>query len=404
MKRSLTISLCLVVWLCVLSLLSVAGGQESQPNFDSIRDYLDQSVRNETVAGGSVVVFHQGNVVFQTGFGYADIESGRPFEITTPVIVASVSKPLLGTTMFRLAQSGKLDRKLDLAAPLTDYLPEFRDSKLADGTALARPPKVGELLTHTSGLRFDQANNGRIWFQQWTRGKTIEQVVKKVAFDFPFVRQPGTKFAYSGIGTDVLARVAEVATGLPRNEILRTHLCKPLDMANTFYRDQAGLKRHGVTMPTRYRLSEIDKGTGEKESPPTQRTLVLYQGRPVPETDRYGSSGGTVISTAPDLLKWLRMIRDAKIGKDESYLKQSTLNEMLAEHRLGKITSMGLFVRARSDSGEPVRLGHTGSSGTNVWIDFESDTIGIMLTQTLGSDIKPFRIELEKKIMATVEK
>jgi CubicO group peptidase (beta-lactamase class C family) len=96
---------------------------------------------------------------------------------------------------------------------------------------------VIELFTHTSGLRHDEAPGGRPWFASWTEGKTLAQVVKRYALEFPFMAQPGTRYAYSGIGTDVAARVLEVAAARPRNALIVIEVTKPLGMTQTFYRD-----------------------------------------------------------------------------------------------------------------------------------------------------------------------
>lgn len=384
-----------VLAFCVVFWVHVGSAQDSRDfgsrdfdsrDFDSIRSFLDDSVKNGTVAGGSLLIFQEGQVAFQTGFGFADIQSKRPFEIQTPAIVASISKPMLGTTLFRLSETSQFK----LTAPITDFLPEFKNRKLKSGELLVRPPSLIELLTHSSGLRSDNAKLGRIWFQDWTRDQKLEDVVRKVARDFPFASQPGTKFAYSGIGTDVAARIGEKVSGLSRNEMLLVHFCRPLGMNDTFYRDSTGLEEHGAEMPTHYYRK---KETGK---------LLKAKDRPLAKEDRYSSSGGTVISTAPDLLKWLLMLRNRGMHQSRPYLSQSTIASMLKEQTKGKISAGGLFVRNRDEIGLPARYGHTGSSGTNVWIDFETDTIGIMLTQTRGSDIKPFRLELERRVMDVI--
>lgn len=371
----------LVVFACGIP----CDGQQADV-FGPIQTYLNGSVENGTVAGGAVLVFHDGEVVFQTGFGFADVESKRAFAVNTPAVIASISKPIIGTTMFRLADAGAAD----LAAPITEYLPEFTERKLTTGAPLNRPPTINELLTHSSGIRHDSAKGGRIWYQEWTRNKTLEEVMTRVAKEFPFVSQPGTKFAYSGIGTDVVARVGEVVTRLPRNEFLRTHLCAELDMEDTFYRDAAALKRSGLQMPTRYYRS---RETGK---------LRAIRKRPVPKEHRYSASGGSIVSTAPDLLKWLLVIRNGGVHGESVFLSEEATSRMLEERPFGNIAAGGLFIRARDKHQKPITYGHTGSSGTNVWIDFESDTIGIMLTQTRGSDIRPFRKELEQKIMKAI--
>jgi CubicO group peptidase (beta-lactamase class C family) len=111
------------------------------------------------------------------------------------------------------------------------------------------------------------------------------------------------------------------------------------------------------------------------------------------------------MSTAPDLARWLMMIRNQ--GQDENgepFLKAETVAEMLAPFPRSRNARCGLFIRKKDDKGKPLVVGHTGSSGTNCWIDFENDIIGIMLTQTRGKDIKAFRIELENRVSGILTK
>ncbi len=228
----------LFVWTFSVAFTYIGFGQEADPiSFDSVHEFVNSAVENGTVAGGSIIVFHEGKIVWQTGFGFFDIKSKTPFEVDIPAVIASISKPLFGTTIFRLADANKLS----LDDSVAKFLPEFEGRQLEKGESLKRPPMISELLTHTSGLRGDNAKGGRIWYESWTENKTLESVIKKVAKDLPFASQPNSKFAYSGIGTDVVARVGEVSSGLTRNEMIQTLLCSPLGMTSTFYRDAAGL-------------------------------------------------------------------------------------------------------------------------------------------------------------------
>ena len=356
----------------------------AEPDFTSVRAYLDESVDDGTVAGGAVLVLYRGEVVFETGFGYADIASKKPYQIDTPCVVASISKPLLGTAVFHLAERGEVD----LEVPVTKYLPEFEGAKLESGELLMRAPTLIELFTHTSGLRFDEAPGGRPWYASWSHGKPLSFVVGKMAREFPFKAQPGTRYAYSGIGTEVAARIAEVTSGKTRNEFLVAEFCRPLGMTSTYYRDADSLEKAGP-MPTRYYRGK-DGG------------LLVSKKRPVPPPNTYSSSGGSVISTAPDLARWLLMIRNRGHHEGKPYLTARTVQEMLAGTRIGSNARGGFFRRKKDSHGRALVVGHTGSSGTNCWIDFENDLIGIMLTQTRGKHIKPFRLELEKRITACV--
>lgn len=364
------------------------GTHAQSERFASVDACFQKAVQDGTVVGGVLLVSHGGSVVFEKAFGFEDLEQTIPFGIETPVVVASISKPLLGTALHRLVDQGNL--KVDV--PIDQYLPEFKDCKTESGEAVNRLPSVTELLTHTSGLRHDSAKGGRVWYQAWTRDQTMKNVVAKIASEFPFKSQPGTKYAYSGIGTEVAARIGEVASKLPRNELIWNEISKPLGMKHTFYVDAKAIERLGRALPKRYLRS---KKTGK---------LVQATTRPVAPTNRYCSSGGGIISTAPDLLKWLSMILNHGQDVDgKVYLSKKQVADYLTPHSLGYNARGGLFVRKKDQAGIAVAFGHTGSTGTNVWVDFVSKTIGIMLTQTRGSDIKPFRVELENLVMKAIQ-
>lgn len=353
-------------------------------DFAPVDRLLEKTVSEGEVAGGSVLVLHRGNVVFEKGFGFADLESREPFKVETPVIVASISKPLLGTAAFRLSEKGAVD----LTTPISKYIPEFKSATLKSGEALKRAPTTIELFTHTAGTRYSEAPGGRPWFASWTRGRPLAYVVKRYALEIPFAAQPGTRYAYSGIGTDIAARVLEVAAGQPRNQLLAAEVAKPLGMTRTFYRDAVNLKLVG-RMPTRYHRGKDGR-------------LVADKGRPIPPKNTYSSSGGSVISIAPDLAKWLLMISNQGRHEGHAFLAPETLAEMLTAAPHSRNARGGLFIRKKDDAGKTIVVGHTGSSGANCWIDFEHDLIGIMLTQTRGKDIRSFRITLEKLITECV--
>jgi CubicO group peptidase (beta-lactamase class C family) len=357
------------------------------PDFSTVRNLLTEVVDEGKIAGGSVLVMYQGKVVFEEGFGYADLKAKIPFEVDTPAVIASISKPLLGTAAFRLAENGDLD----MSQPISEYIPEFEQSTLESGGMPKRAPTMIELFTHTSGLRSDHAPGGRPWFATWTKGKPLAQVVEHYALEYPFKAQPGTKYAYSGIGTDVAARVLEVMTHLPRNEMLMAEVTKPLGMTHTFYRDAESLKNFEL-MPKRYYRNK-----GED-------SFLLSKKREIPPVNTYSSSGGSIISTAPDLARWLLMIRNGGEVDGKPFLASKTVAKMLEDAPRSKNACGGLFIRERGENGEPVVVGHSGSSGTNCWIDFRNDVLAVVLTQTRGEDISKFRAELEKRVTGIFEK
>jgi CubicO group peptidase (beta-lactamase class C family) len=363
-----------------LTALLFAAPVSAAPDFVPARSFLQDVVAEGLVAGGSVLVLHRGEVVFGEGFGLADLQSKTPFELDTPVVIASLSKPLLGTAAFRLAEKGALK----LSTPISEHLPEFGNRTLESGVALRRAPSMIELFSHISGMRADASPGGRPWFATWTKGKPLSWVVERFARDMPFEDQPGSRYAYSGIGTDVAARVLEVVARRSRNDLFSAEVSEPLGMTRTYYRDAESIKLLGQ-MPTRYYRSK-------------EGALLATWRRPLPAAGDYTASGGTILSTAPDLARWLLMIRNGGRHEGTTYLAPDSIAEMLASVPRGSNARGGLAIRKRNGAGKALVVGHTGSSGTDCWIDFENDIIGILLTQTEGSHIKAFRIAMEKRI------
>lgn len=369
-----------------LALISLATPMlaAAKPDFKNLDLFLQKSVDEGTVAGGSVLILHNGEVVYHRGFGFSDLKAKTPFSADAPVIIASISKPILATAAFRLVEK----KQLDMAAPISKYLENFQKLKLESGEPLNRPPTTGELFTHTSGMRHDEAPGGRPWFRTWVKGKPLNEVVDRFAKEFPFKAQPGTHYAYSGIGTDVAARILEIASGETRNKLLLEKVAKPLGMTKTYYLDANSLSQTGP-MPSRYYHD-------------TEGNLVPHLKRFTPPPETYSPSGGTIISTAPDLAKWLLMIRNHGQHDGKEFLAPETINQMLTRAPKSNNAHGGLFVRKKDANGKVLRVGHSGSSGTNCWIDFENDIIGIVLTQTSGQSNQNFRNSYERLVTASV--
>ena len=153
-------------------------------------------------------------------------------------------------------------------------------------------------------------------------------------------------------------------------------------MTDTGYRDANHLPPN---MPTRYSLGK--NGTLDPTNP-----------RPIPPPGTYSSSGGSIISTAPDLASWLLMFRNDGMHDGKPYLYRETIYAMLTPIPKSQNTACGFFARRISKGGRPLVIGHTGSSGTDCWIDFENDIVGILLTQSSGAHTKALRLKVESLV------
>jgi len=128
------------------------------------------------------------------------------------------------------------ENKLDVGAPVAQYLPEFKDVKVGvDGAAAKRPMTVQDLMRHTSGLTYGLFGNSDV--DQLYRkanifaAKSLADMVKTIA-SLPLLHQPGEAWEYS-VSTDVLGRVVEVASGMDFDSFIQERITGPLKMNDT---------------------------------------------------------------------------------------------------------------------------------------------------------------------------
>ena len=202
----------------------------TEEQLGSLAEFMSQAVKGKQVAGVSFVVVHKGEVVFREGFGYADIESRRPFTADELLPIASVSKPFMASVVMALVDQGKL--KLD--DPVEKYLPEFKGKRVQGRKQPAKPMTIRQLISHTAGFwgnkgitpeKMDLIRN----FER-PLNETIDLVAK---YDLAY--EPGTKWVYSGVGYCVLGRVVEVALGKSLEVISQETLFRPLGLSNTTF-------------------------------------------------------------------------------------------------------------------------------------------------------------------------
>lgn len=169
--------------------------------------------------------------------------------------VYSMTKPITGIAAMMLVEDGKL--KLD--QPVSDFIPGFKSMKVLTDPAnslasrpAARPVTVRHLLTHTAGLGYTIVTKGPLLKEyerlgitpgainaaveveaRKTRPTSLKEFADRVA-TLPLIADPGTKWSYS-IGLDVLARVVEVAGGMPFERFVQTRMFDPLGMKSSYW-------------------------------------------------------------------------------------------------------------------------------------------------------------------------
>lgn len=234
----------------------------------------------ERTPGAAVAVFRDGRIVFEKGYGMADLEAGAPVTPRTVFHVASVSKQFTAYAIALLAGEGKLSLDDDVQK----HLPEVPD--------FGRPITLRHLLHHTSGLR-DQ------WALWAMAGGRMDDVITEDDLLWLITHQrelnftPGAEYLYSNSGFTLLAKVVERVSGEPFPAFARERLFAPLGMTSTQVYDD-----HQRLVPGRAYSYEPDGRGGWEKS------VLSYA--------NYGAT--SLFTTVEDLARWLQNYDQPKVG------------------------------------------------------------------------------------------
>ena len=191
---------------------------------------VETFVGTHEVAGLAVAVVREGEVVLR-GFGVRDVGTGARVTAETMFHLASVSKPVVATAIVSLATvRGTGEPMLDLDAPIVAWVPEFT---LADGRA--GEVTARGLLSHSSGLP-DVADYG--WHDPQLGDEALSEFARSLS-GWRLQAEPGSAFAYSNAGFELLGLLLARVTGMTFENAVRQQVLAPLGMRNsTFLRGE----------------------------------------------------------------------------------------------------------------------------------------------------------------------
>jgi len=260
-------------------------------------------VDNGQIPGAVVLIGRNDKVAYLRAFGFRDREQNIAMTTDSIFRIASMTKPIVSVGAMMLAEEGKLD----LGAPVSSYIPEFKDLKVrvdqVDSTTgkkeavlqpQLRPMTVQDLLRHTAGLVYPPPiGNGPVAeayrdANVLDRNTTLAEMVTKLS-GLPLANQPGEVWEYS-VAVDVLGRVIEIVSGMDLDRFVQERVTKPLGMTSTgFYVSDADHVR--IAQP------QIDQATGKRPPffDPAQKPKLF-------------SGGGGLVSTAFDYFRFCEML------------------------------------------------------------------------------------------------
>jgi len=339
----------------------------TQNQIESLAEVMRQAVEQEQIAGASFLVAHEGEIVFRKAFGYADLESKRPFTTDELCPIASVSKPFLASVIMSLVEQGKL--KLD--DPVEKYLPEFKGVRVEGSQSPARPMTVRHLLSHTGGFW----GNKKITPEKLDLIRNFErplaEAVKRIA-EYDLVYEPGTRYLYSGAGYCVAGRVAEVALDQSLEEIAQDVLFRPLGLNRTTYMPSEKVRK---TVPTRY----LRQGA-KLQKQPSMAEIEL----------RFILPGGSLFTTLDELAVFGQMHLNDGVYNGKRILSEASVAEMrrlqIPEERW-KAYGLGWFRGDVSESGLADLVFHSGALGAHLRVDRRREVVCVFLVHQTAAQV-----------------
>ena len=260
---------------CTL-VLALLGATPASPPPSTLGQLVNETLKGSNIPGAQVVVVDRGKIVLNQAYGVRDMETQVPVDTHTRFEIGSITKQFTAAAILQLKEQGKLA----LSDPLGKYVPEYPHGKNIT---------IEQLLWQVSGVpNYTEVPH----FEKIAEGQPGDfsaalDLIKDKPLDFT----PGTKWAYSNTNYLLLGRVVAVASGMPWETYVRTHIFDPANMTESAF---ATDEPHISDMATGY---SVQKGT-------VVRAPIL---------GGWAYSAGAIVSTAGDLAKWDAALFGGKI-------------------------------------------------------------------------------------------
>lgn len=363
----------------------------------SMRGLVDSGRR----AGLVWAVAREGAPPHIQAYGMRDKAAGRPMTTDTIFRLYSMTRAVSAVALLQLVEAGRIS----LDDPVSKYIPSFAQLRVLrevrDGQVVTvpatRPMLVRHLLNYTSGYAYVQYYPAAVGMKHLDilgLDQTLEQGINKLAA-YPLLYEPGTRWDY-GYHSDVIGRLIEVASGMRTDDYLQQRILAPLGMVDT-----------GFFAPP----AKADRLVHAYDTKGQDITASLMPLSDWTARRRFQSNGGGLAGTAPDWIRFARMLLRGGELDGVRILKPTTVAEMgrnqitaaqgplfwreqkapdspsrQAGYGWGQALAVRLPQGPHTIPGTPGELTWAGLANTQYLIDRQDRLVALVFAQYLGED------------------
>ncbi|MBF0238497.1 MAG: beta-lactamase family protein [SAR324 cluster bacterium] len=358
----------------------------SDQKYHELSQLVAQQLSNGVFPGIEILFAVGDDILLHQAWGYLDRTSEDPLQSNTLFDIASITKPVAtALSCMILLEHGQLD----LEDPVGAFIPEF----LRDETKFIT---LRHLLTHTSGLP--------AWENLYADATDEDEAWNKL-MKIPLACPTGTRMIYSCLGFIILRKIICKLSGMSLTEFFHKNIAVPLRL------------RHTAFNPVTHGLSVMS--VAPTENCPWRKQLLrgvvhdenafIFQGE--------GGNAG-LFSTAEDLHRFCRMMLNGGTLEGQRVLSSRTVTQMIRNHNSTQLLPRGLGWDVKQSGrgywscGELFSdgsIGHTGFTGTSLWMDPVSHVVVIVLTNRVHlsregniPQMKTFRPRLHNFLLSLI--
>ena len=320
----------------LFSIIAALSCSQQQSPVDQKLDQVFDSVFKANEPGGAVLIAKEGKIIYQKGFGLADIVTKKAIDATTLFNVGSISKTFVAFGILQLAK----ENKLSLDDNIYKYFPDFKDS------LIAKRIKIHHLLTHSSGLPdIRKVSEDSVFYLTAKDEENWAPIKQTDHLEF----EPGERYNYSNPAFNGLALIIEKVSGMKWQDYIKKNIMAPAGMITSTITDGS------------YPETGVSHGYLFDGNPPAGRAGKYFE-KDYGEEPTFAASGnGGVWSSVEELWKYEQAIQQ-HIFLDSSWVNKSRTVFPFQNWKDSLPSFIGLcwFI---TESGNQKTIGHTGSQG-----------------------------------------